>query len=291
MHKILASERLAPSIQRITLEAPLIAQKRKPGQFIILRIAEHGERVPLTIFDADEQAGTITLVVQGIGKSTIELCNMIPGDSIQDVVGPLGNPSEIKKFGTVVIMGGGVGTAVAYPTAKALKAAGNYIISITGYRSHQMVIIEQDITSVSDESYVTTDDGSYGIKGVSAVKLAELIEAGVQIDAVFAVGPLVMMRAVSELTRPHGIHTMVSLNPIMVDGTGMCGGCRATVNGKTVFVCVDGPEFDGHQVDFEQLMKRNLSYLMDEETARQVHECYLDAIFDTDMKKQTKPSA
>ena len=286
MHRIVANERLAPSIHRITVEAPLIAKKRKPGQFIIFRINEHGERVPLTIFDADEQSGTITLVVQGIGKSTIDLCNMKNGGGVQDIVGPLGVPSEIIKYGTVVVMGGGVGIAVAYPTAKALKAAGNYVISITGYRSQEMVIIEEDISSVSDESYITTDDGSYGIKGFCTTKLAELIESGVQIDMVFAVGPIPMMRAVSELTRVHDIHTMVSLNPIMVDGTGMCGGCRATVDGKTVFVCVDGPEFDGHKVDFDQLMKRNRSYLLDEEKARDVHDCRLDSIFDTKIKNK-----
>lgn len=281
MHKIVASEALAPDIKRITISAPIIAEKRKPGQFIILRLYETGERIPLTIFDSDDEQGTITLVVQGIGKSTIELNNLEAGDTILDVVGPLGMPSEIKDYGTVVVMGGGVGTAVAYPTAKALKEAGNYVISIIGCRSQNLVILEDDLCEIADECYVSTDDGSYGFNGLCTGKLTDLIDSGVEIDVVFAVGPLPMMRAVAETTRPLGIHTVVSLNPIMVDGTGMCGGCRATVGGETVFVCVDGPEFDGHKVDFEQLMKRNKSYRMDEAAALEEHSCRLEAAMET----------
>ena len=281
MHKIITSEALAPDIKRITITAPIIAEKRKPGQFIIIRLDERGERIPLTIFDADVAQGTITLVVQGIGKSTIELNNLSPGDTVQDLVGPLGMPSEIKQYGTVVVMGGGVGTAVAYPTAKALKEAGNHVISIIGCRSQNLVILEDDLCQIADECYVSTDDGSYGYKGLCTGKLSELIEDGVKVDVVFAVGPLPMMRAVADTTRPLGIHTVVSLNPIMVDGTGMCGGCRATVDGKTVFVCVDGPEFDAHKVDFEQLMKRNKSYRMDEAAALEEHPCRLDAAMES----------
>jgi ferredoxin--NADP+ reductase len=276
MHKIEHSEQLAQNIQRITVQAPKIARKRKPGQFIILRIDEHGERIPLTIFDADEQAGTISLVVQGLGKTTMQLNNMKAGEDILDIVGPLGVPSHIENFGNVVVMGGGVGTAVAYPTAKALKAAGNHVTSIIGCRTHELIIVEEDMAEISDESYVSTDDGSYGFKGLCTEKLQELIDAGKQIDMVFAVGPLPMMRAVAEVTRPYQIPTVASLNPIMIDGTGMCGGCRATVGGKNVFVCVDGPEFDAHQIDFEQLIKRNRSYFMDEKMAVKAHECNLE---------------
>ena len=276
MFKILNTETLAPDIQRITVTAPRIAKKRKPGQFVILRIDEHGERFPLTIYDADPEAGTITLVVQGIGKSTKQLNEMLAGEFIRDLAGPLGIPSEIEKFGTVVVLGGGVGTAVAYPSVKALKEAGNYVISIIGCRSKDLVILEDEVASISDEPYITTDDGSYGFHGFGTQKLQELIDAGTQIDMVLAVGPLPMMQAVAEVTRPYEIKTVVSLNPIMIDGTGMCGGCRATVGGKTVFVCVDGPEFDAHQVDFKQLMNRNLSYRTSEEIANESHDCKLD---------------
>lgn len=278
MHKIVDTESLAQDIQKITLYAPNIAEKRKPGQFVILRTHEHGERIPLTIFDSDPEAGTIQLVVQGIGKSTIALNNLPVGETIQDLVGPLGHPSQIDTFGTVVVMGGGVGTAVAYPTAKALKEEGNKIISIIGCRSQELVIIEADMCKVSDDCHVSTDDGSYGFKGLCTEKLQDLIDSGVQVDMVFAVGPLPMMHAVAEVTRPYGIKTVVSLNPIMIDGTGMCGGCRAEVDGEMVFVCVDGPEFDGHLVDFDLLIKRNKSYFQDEKAALTAHECNLDKI-------------
>ena len=280
MYKIVETETLGPDIQRITVSAPKIAKKRKPGQFIIMRINEHGERFPLTIYDSDKNAGTITLVVQGIGKSTRQLNAMQVGEEVLDLAGPLGIPSEVEKFGTVAVLGGGVGTAVAYPTAKALKEAGNHVISIIGCRSKDLVILKDEMASISDENYVTTDDGSYGFHGFCTQKLQQLIDEGTQIDMVMAVGPLPMMRAVADVTRHDGIHTVVSLNPIMVDGTGMCGGCRATVGGKTVFVCVDGPEFDAHQVDFDQLIKRNQSYKEIEETAADNHACHLDALID-----------
>ena len=273
MHRIISTEFIAPDIKRITLEAPRTAKKRKAGQFIVLRVREHGERLPLTIFDSDPQQGTITLIVQGIGKSTQELNSLSAGDSIQDVAGPLGKPSIIEKFGTVVVVGGGVGTAVSYPTAKALKEAGNHTIAIVGARSKGLVILEDEMKALCDECYVTTDDGSYGFHGFVTDKLRELIAGGKKIDMVFAVGPLPMMKAIAELTRAHGIHTIVSLNPIMVDGIGMCGGCRATVDNQTVFVCVDGPEFDAHKVDFDVLIKRNRAYQQQEGAAKERFTC------------------
>jgi ferredoxin--NADP+ reductase len=274
--KIISSETIAPEVQRIVVEAPRIAAKRKAGQFIVLRICEQGERIPLTVVDSDAKNGTITLVVQGIGQSTRELNQLKPGEFIEDVLGPLGKPSEIHQAGTVVVVGGGVGTGVAYPTAKAFKDAGNKVIGIVGARNKDLVVLENEMKAICDETYITTDDGSYGFHGLVTDKLKELIAAGVQINLVLAVGPLVMMRAVEAVTREHNIPTTVSLNPIMIDGIGMCGGCRATVGGKTVFVCVDGPEFDAHQVDFESLILRNRAYKLDEVNAMQTHKCRLE---------------
>jgi ferredoxin--NADP+ reductase len=245
---------------RFVIEAPRIARKQKPGQFVILRIGEQGERIPLTIEGSDPAAGTISIVVQAVGKTTHMLYTMRAGDALADVVGPLGKPSEINKFGTVVVVGGGVGTAMAYPTALALKRAGNEVISIVGARSKELVILEREMHAVSDTLIVTTDDGSYGQKGLVTDWLRELIARGTQIDLVLAVGPVVMMRAVAELTRSAGISTIVSLNPIMIDGTGMCGGCRVLVDGKSKFACVDGPEFEAHQVNFDVLVQRNAMY-------------------------------
>ncbi|MCU7495955.1 MAG: sulfide/dihydroorotate dehydrogenase-like FAD/NAD-binding protein [Ignavibacteria bacterium] len=293
MYKIRSAEFLAPNIKKFVIEAPKIAEKRKAGQFVIIRIKEGGERVPLTIADSDISEGTITIIAQGIGKTTKELNTFQAGDSIQDVVGPLGKPSHIENFGTAVSIGGGVGTAIAYPTAVALKQAGNHTISIIGGRSREFVILEDEMRKVCDEVYPTTDDGSYGYHGFVTQKLKELIDSGRKIDFVLAIGPIPMMKAIAETTRPYGIQTMVSLNPIMVDGTGMCGGCRATVDNKTVFVCVDGPEFDAHKVDFALLAQRNKSYLGDEKTAlekqtleqksreeeKKEHECNYDKMF------------
>jgi ferredoxin--NADP+ reductase len=273
MFKIISAEFLAPSIKRFTLEAPKIAQKRKAGQFVIIRIEEDGERIPLTIADSDSEKGTITIIVQGIGKTTKQLNSLEAGDSIMDVVGPLGKPSEIENFGTAISIGGGVGTAIAYPTAVALKNAGNHTIAIIGGRTKELVILEDEMKQICDEVHITTDDGSYGTKGFVTQKLKELIDSGRKIDLVLAIGPIPMMKAVAETTRPHGIKTVVSLNPIMVDGTGMCGGCRALVDGKNVFVCVDGPEFDAHKVDFSVLDKRNRAYLADEKAALEQYEC------------------
>ena len=260
MFKIVEARFLAENIKLFEIEAPRIARKRKAGQFVIVRIHDHGERIPLTIADSDVDRGTITIIVQGVGKTTKELNLKEKGDVILDVVGPLGQPSHIEKFGTAVSIGGGVGTAIAYPTAVALKQAGNYVITINGARSRDLVILEEEMKTVSDEAYITTDDGSYGFHGFVTDKLQELIDQGKKIDFVLAIGPIPMMRAVAEVTRPHGIKTVVSLNPIMVDGTGMCGGCRVLIDGKPQFACVDGPEFDAHKVDYKNLMDRNKMY-------------------------------
>ena len=260
MFKIRAAEFIAPGIKRFVIEAPRIAKKHQAGQFLILRLDEHGERIPLTIESAKPAEGVVTIVVQSVGKTTYQLNALEAGDAILDVVGPLGKASEIKDFGTVVIVGGGVGTALAYPTTAALKKAGNRVLSIVGGRNRHLVILEKEMRAVSDELYVTTDDGSYGEKGLVTDKLRQLLDSGEQIRLVLAVGPIPMMKAVADLTRERGIHTVVSLNPIMIDGTGMCGGCRVLVGGKSRFACVDGPEFDAQEVDFNVLIQRNRMY-------------------------------
>ena len=260
MFKILEAALIAPGIKRFLIEAPRIARKHEAGQFVILRLDEHGERIPLTIESADEQRGTISIVVQAVGKTTVQLNSLNEGDLIRDVVGPLGKPSVIKYFGTVIIVGGGVGTALAYPTTAALKRAGNRILTILGGRNRDLVILEEEMRAVSDLLYVTTDDGSYGEKGLVTDKLRQLLAAAETIQMVLAVGPIPMMKAVADLTRDKGVHTVVSLNPIMIDGTGMCGGCRVLISGKSQFACVDGPEFDAHDVNFDVLMQRNKMY-------------------------------
>ena len=247
MFKIVHAQFLAPGIKRFVIEAPRIARKQKPGQFVILRIYEEGERIPVTIENSDPERGTISIVVQAAGKTTHLLNSLETGDSILDVVGPLGKPSDIRKYGTVVVVGGGVGTAMAYPTAAALKQAGNRVISIVGARNQELVILEKEMRAVSDALMITTDDGSYADKGFVTDKLRQLIENGTRIDQVIAVGPIVMMKAVAEMTRKENIHTVVSLNPIMIDG-------------KSEFACVDGPEFDAHKVDFSVLVQRNTMY-------------------------------
>ncbi len=283
MYKIISAEFLAPGIKRFIIEAPKISVKRKAGQFVIIRINNYGERIPLTIADSNREKGTITIIVQGIGKTTKELNSLNAGDSIQDVVGPLGKPSHIENFGTAVSIGGGVGTAIAYPTAVALKKAGNHTISIVGGRTKEFVILEDELKNVCDEVYPTTDDGSYGFHGFVTQKLQGLIDEGKKIDFVLAIGPIPMMKAVADVTRPYGIKTVVSLNPVMVDGTGMCGGCRATVDDKTVFVCVDGPEFDAHKVDFATLQRRNRTYNEFEHEALE-HFCTIDSMFQYGLK-------
>ncbi len=285
MHKIISARFIAPEIKRFEIEAPKIAVKRRAGQFVIIRIKEGGERIPLTIADSDNEKGTITIIVQGIGKTTKELNTLKAGEFIQDVVGPLGKPSHIENFGTAVSIGGGVGTAIAYPTAVALKNAGNHTISIIGGRTKEFVILEEEMKKVCDEVYPTTDDGSYGYHGFVTAKLKDLIDSGKKIDFVLAIGPIPMMKAVAETTRPYGIKTVVSLNPVMVDGTGMCGGCRAKVDSKTVFVCVDGPEFNAHLVDFDTLIRRNRTYSEDEKVALE-HFCNYDTAFDEGIKQK-----
>ena len=276
MHKIISAKFIAPEVKKFVIEAPKIARKRKAGQFVIIRINEVGERIPLTIADSDSEKGTITIIVQGVGKTTKELNLLGHNDEIMDVVGPLGKPSHIENFGTAVSIGGGVGTAIAYPTAVALKEAGNHTISIIGGRTKEYVILEDELKEVCDEVYPTTDDGSYGFHGFVTQKLQEMIGSGMKIDFVLAIGPIPMMKAVAEVTRPYGIKTVVSLNPVMVDGTGMCGGCRATVDNKTVFVCVDGPEFDAHKVDFTTLERRNVAYRDSEKESLEKHLCNID---------------
>ena len=264
MFPIVEAAFLAPDVKRFVIEAPRVAKKRKAGQFVIVRLHAHGERIPLTIADSDPEKGTVTLIVQGIGKTT-KLLNMLgAGDVILDLVGPLGKPSDIELYGTVVVIGGGVGAAIAYPTARAMKDAGNRVISIVGARNKELVILEQEISAISDEILITTDDGTYGRKGFVTDQLKALIESGRQIDLVLAIGPPRMMQAVAETTRPHKIKTVVSLNSMMVDGTGMCGGCRVLTTQGVQFACVDGPEFDAHQVDFELLIQRNRTYLKQE---------------------------
>ncbi len=259
MFDIVQARPLARGIKLFEIRAPRIARKQKPGQFVIVRLNDSGERIPLTIADANPEAGTITIVVQAIGKTTMLLSMLETGDAILDVVGPLGKPSEIEKFGTTVVVSGSVGTAMAYPTARELKSAGNKVVSIVGARSKDLLVLEDEVREVSDETYVLTDDGSSGQKGLVTEKLKELIDAG-GVDYVLAVGPVPMMRAVANMTGPKGIKTVVSLNSIMVDGTGMCGGCRVLVNNSSQFACVDGPEFDASQVNFEILMQRNNMY-------------------------------
>jgi ferredoxin--NADP+ reductase len=277
MYKIVSAQFLAENIKKFEIDAPRIAKKRKAGQFVMIRVAQGGERIPLTIASSDPGKGTITIIAQGMGKSTRELNMKNEGESIADVVGPLGTPSHIEHFGTTVTIGGGVGSAIAYPTAVALKEAGNYVITINGARTRDLVILEDEMKAVSDEAYITTDDGSYGFHGFVTQKLQELIDSGKTIDYVLAIGPIPMMKAIAEVTRPCNIRTVVSLNPVMVDGTGMCGGCRVTVDNQIKFACVDGPEFDAHLVDFRNLSDRNKMYLPEEKKSAEMfaHQCEL----------------
>lgn len=269
MNEILENKVIAERVNEYLIHAPKIAQRRQAGQFVIIRINEQGERIPLTIADADPARGTITLVVQAVGKTTGQMSELKPGDSLLDVVGPLGMPTHIERYGLAVVIGGGIGIAPAHPIAQALKRAGNTVVSILGARSRDLLIMEDRMRRASDEVLICTDDGTCGQKGLVTHVLEGMITAGRKPDFVFAVGPVIMMKFVSKLTQQHGIPTMVSLNPVMVDGTGMCGGCRVSVGGKTVFACVDGPDFDGHQVDFDELMKRQAFYKEQERLAEE----------------------
>ncbi len=272
MNKIQEKEILSPMVFRMRVEAPEIAKKRKAGQFVIIRTCETGERIPLTIADADPVNGWIELVVQVVGKTTRSLSELEPGDSLCDLVGPLGRPTHIEKYGTVVMVGGGIGIAPSHPIAQSMKAAGNRVISILGGRSKELIIMENRMRTASDEVIITTDDGSYGTKGLVTDAIQKLIDAGRKIDLVIAIGPPIMMKFVSLLTKKYEIPTMVSLNTVMIDGTGMCGGCRVTVGNETKFVCVDGPEFDGHQVNFDEMMLRLGMYKKQEQESLD-HEC------------------
>ena len=267
MHKILRKERLNDDITLMEVDAPLIAKKIQPGQFIVLRLHENGERIPLTMFDSNPDKGTVTFVFMKVGKSTYELDTLNLGDSIQDVIGPLGKPVEVKNYGTVACVAGGVGTPEILPVANALRKAGNKVITIAGFRSKDLLILEDLLNEFSDDLRICTDDGSYCTKGFTTNLLQELIEGGEKIDMVHTVGPVIMMKLICDITRPHGIKTMVSLNPIMLDATGMCGSCRVNIDGQMQLACVDGPEFDGHEVDFDDLMNRLNMFKKEEQEA------------------------
>ena len=260
MYLILKKEPLNPTVTRMVIDAPLIARKAEPGQFIILRVHEDGERIPLTIADFDREQGTVTIIFQIVGATTELLNHLEAGDSLHDFVGPLGRPSEVEGLKKVAVVGGGVGCAIAYPIAKKLHQLGAEVHAIVGFRSKDLVILEEEFKAASDKLVVMTDDGSYGEKGLVTNALERLIDAGERYDEVIAIGPLVMMKFVTQLTKQHNIKTVVSMNPIMIDGTGMCGGCRLTVGSKTKFACVDGPDFDGFEVDFDEAMARNTMY-------------------------------
>ena len=267
MFKILKKDIFGDCVYQMVIDAPKIARVRRAGQFVVLRIDEKGERFPLTICDADSIKGTLSLVFQAVGKSTMQLAKMDVGDKIHDVLGPLGKATHIEKYGTVLCIGGGIGIAPVYPIAQAMKSAGNNVISIIGARSKNLLILESEMRNVSDELLIATDDGSYCRKGFTSDLLNEVIKRGGKIDLVVAIGPVPMMKVLCNITKSHSIKTFVSLNPIMLDATGMCGVCRVTVGGKTQFACVDGPEFDGHQVDFDELQKRLRTYTPQEKTA------------------------
>lgn len=273
MYRIVRKKNLNEFVTLMDIDAPFIAQKAKPGQFIIFRVDELGERIPLTIADSDAQKGTVTIIFQIVGQSTKLLNQLNEGDSILDFVGPLGEPTHLSNAKKVCVIGGGVGCAIAYPQAKALHNQGTQVDVIMGFRSRDIVILEEQMKQVCDRLFITTDDGTYGEKGFVTDKLKSLIEAGNNYDLVIAIGPIPMMKFVSALTKQYDIKTIVSLNPIMVDGTGMCGACRVTVDGETRFACVEGPDFDGHLVDFDSLMKRNTVYHEFEE--KRNHECRL----------------
>ena len=276
MFRIVNKKELNSAVTLLEIEAPFVAKKAKAGQFIIFRVDEFSERVPLTIADYDREKGTVTIIFQKVGLSTKLLAEKEVGDSIRDFVGPLGVATEYDGFKKVAVVGGGVGCAIAYPQAKALHNLGVEVDVIAGFRNKDIIILEEEMSAVSDNYYLMTDDGTKGEKGFVTDKLKSLIEAGSQYDAVIAIGPIPMMKFVSLTTKPYGIKTIVSLNPIMIDGTGMCGGCRVTVGGEIKFACVDGPDFDGHQVDFDELMNRNSVYKKEEADLAEKHICRMD---------------
>lgn len=272
-YKIIEKKDLNPQIFLMEVEAPLIAKKAEPGQFIILRIDEHGERVPFTIADFDREKGTVTIIVQIVGKTTKELALLKSGDNLSDFAGPLGMPTPLDGIRKAAVIGGGLGTAIAYPQAKKLHSLGADVTVITGFRNKDLIILEDELEKVSDKLIITTDDGSNGLGGFVTDRLKEQIEAGEKFDEVIAIGPLVMMRAVCKLTEQYGIPTTVSMNPVMIDGTGMCGGCRVIVGGETKFACVDGPDFDGHKIDWDAALKRQQMFKSYEKRACEEGKC------------------
>jgi len=276
MYKILEKRVLNPDVKLMVVDAPVVARKAEPGQFIILRVREGGERIPLTIADYDREKGTVTVIFQEVGKTTKLLGSLNEGDYILDFVGPLGMPSHFENVKRAAIIGGGLGTAIAYPQAKKLHSAGVHVDAITGFRNKELIILEDEMRKVSNRLFITTDDGSNGNKGFVTDVLKKLLDEGNEYDLVIAIGPLVMMKAVSNLTRPYGIKTIVSMNPVMVDGTGMCGGCRVTVGGQIKFACVDGPDFDGHLVDFDEAIRRQAMYRKEERQSLEAHLCKLE---------------
>lgn len=278
MFKIVKKKVLNPTVSQIVVEAPYIAKKAEPGQFIILRIDEQGERIPFTIADFDREAGTVTVIFQIVGMTTERLNELNEGDYLLDFVGPLGVASHFDGVKSAAVIGGGLGTAIAYPQAKKLNAMGVRVDMINGFRNSDLVIIEDECKAACTNLYTMTDDGSNGNKGFVTAKLEELIKNGEKYDVVIAIGPLVMMRAVCELTKKYGIKTIVSMNSVMIDGTGMCGGCRITVGGETKFACVDGPDFDGHLVDFDQAIRRSKMFAKSEKESREAHRCRLEGM-------------
>lgn len=272
MYKIAYREDLAPNIHLFKVLAPAVARKAREGQFVMLMVDEKGERIPLTVAGYDRDEGTVTVIFMEVGKTTRKLASLEVGDSLYSFLGPLGVATHIEKFGTVVCVGGGFGVATTVPIARAMKEAGNTVISVMGFRNKDLMFWEDELRRVSDEVYITTDDGSYGRKGVVTEPLKEMMEQGRQIDLVMAIGPAIMMKFVSKTTQPFGVKTIVSLNPVLVDGTGLCGGCRVSIGGETMFACVDGPDFDGHQVDWELLMSRQRVYLDEEKESTRLWE-------------------
>ncbi len=278
MNTIRRKESLGNDVMRYVIDAPLVAMHRKPGQFVIVRVTDHGERIPLTVADADPERGTITLIVQAVGRTTREMALLQPGDALHDVVGPLGRPTHVRMFGSVLCAAGGIGAAPLYPIAKAMKDAGNQVVTVLGARTRELLILEDNLRAVSDRVIVTTDDGSQGLKGLVPDAVQSLVAEGNHFDQAVVIGPPLMMKFTSLLTKELGIPTIASLNPIMIDGTGMCGGCRVIVGGKTEFACVDGPEFDAHQVDWDTLVRRLGTYREAERASceRFEHECMID---------------
>jgi ferredoxin/flavodoxin---NADP+ reductase len=273
MNKILSKRVLSEGVTDITVHSPVIARKRRAGQFIMLRVSELGERIPLTIADSNPEEGWIRLIFQEVGKTTVDMAKLEVGDEILDLAGPLGQATRIENKGTIVCVGGGIGVAPVYPIAKAMKEAGNRVISILGARNKDLIIMEDEMAAVSDRLIICTDDGSAGMKGFVTDALKGLLDEGEKVAECVAIGPVIMMKFVSKLTEGYEVPTVVSLNATMVDGTGMCGGCRVTVGEQTRFVCVDGPEFDGHKVDFDELMRRQRAFADQERQAMEAHEC------------------